>query len=346
MLLSFSISPLSFSLSPSLSLFSTFFLFSSLLAPSLHPLRYTYANTSIRVYVSFSLSLSLSLSLRAFFLSFLPSPPSPSLLSPLSLSLGRSVFRARSSIYDETHQRIHQIKNAIIKKRRRLFVEKQGWRSDPPGPFFLPPSPLTPSAGSLPCHGPCLLPSTSQFPRTYVVHNRRRSSVYQSLRGCVTRFPSPFSSATFASTYVRTYVPRTSGFLPRKKMLSIPRPLRRDRHHPPPPLHALNYKTLRNMAPSAHSAPRPTPCKPSVKTMTGWYEKRAVRHGCSRCAAGVVAPAPSAALLRSRFAAFVSFRFVSFRSVSFRFVSFRLVFAGEDPLERVPRARVLASPPL
>lgn len=31
--------------------------------------------------------------------------------------------------------------------------------------------------------------------------------------------------------------------------------------------------------------------------------------------------------------------------VPFRFVSFRLVFAGEDPLERVPRARVLASPP-
>lgn len=155
-LLSFSISPLSFSLSPSLSLFSTFFLFSSLLAPSLHPLRYTYANTSIYVL--------LSLSLHSFFLSFLPPPPSPSLLSPLlsfSLSLGRSVFRARSSIYDETHQRIHQIKNAIIKKRRRLFVEKQGWRSDPPGPFFLPPSPLTPSAGSLPCHGPCLLPSTA-----------------------------------------------------------------------------------------------------------------------------------------------------------------------------------------
>lgn len=82
--LSFSVSLLSFGPSLFLPLFSTFFLFSSLLFSSLpfptipypSPLRYTYANTSIRVRV---------------LLSF----PSPWFLS---FSLHWSLFRARSSI--------------------------------------------------------------------------------------------------------------------------------------------------------------------------------------------------------------------------------------------------------
>lgn len=144
---------------------------------------------------------------------------SPSRLpgSSLFLSIGRSSAHAR--VYDETHQRIHQIKNAIIKKRRRLFVEKQACRSDPPGPFSLPLCPLSYPASQRSAVVHLLPPFYRLFPRTYITGDVARYISRCAWMCHTIRAPSRRPP----SLHVRSL--RTSGFLPRKKMLSIPRPL-------------------------------------------------------------------------------------------------------------------------
>lgn len=126
----------------------------------------------------------------------------------LSLFLFRSLTPSpRGEGRRNAHQRIHQIKNAIIKKRRRLFVEKQAHPRHPETPCR--PYPI------------CV----------YTLLARRCRYASRTARWCVARAvnpspprhplfrPCPIPALCPVAPALNTYV--VSGFLPRKKMLSI-----------------------------------------------------------------------------------------------------------------------------
>jgi len=171
---------------------------------------------------------------------------------------------------DETHQRIHQIKNAIIKKRRRLFVEKQAH----------PRRPETPCR-SYPICVYTLLARRCRYmlvvPHVDVSHKQR------TLHPLVTRSSASVLSRLFAPQplpWTRTW---RLGSYPEKKCYRSFAPAASTR--------GLNYETLRN-----RSIPLPLPPSLSLLRWRGFSSWRRQGGGPMKSVALTLHPEPGASL--------------------------------------------------